>query len=267
MLEQILHIKDKNGISRCILLPSEAEVVFGIQWLEWNSGHNTILDKLEVRYMGDKLGWGLFSHKLIEEGETLGVFTGEIRFQDRDAPVCSEHVFLSDAPHHQFQVIDATKTGNITRFMQHLPTEEMLEDIVIAPQSKTILSDIATANIKKMVVPIGNGNFSEQYVTTQAIQPGQLIGCCYDMHCWLTEPPLLLKKNGGIVDVNDYVYPNKSPRPHNERRYLRNKREAGVLQPKIFKYFVVSLTASLGCYILYKKHMQLEPTQVATPRL
>ena len=103
---------------------SEAEKKFNIQWIEFNSETPKIYHKLQVRFMGSELGWGLFAKMNIESGETLGVFTGKIYMQDRSKIISSDHVFLSDAPDHKFQIVDASDCGNLTRFIQHLPSRE-----------------------------------------------------------------------------------------------------------------------------------------------
>lgn len=201
---QTICIIDEDNLERSISI-KEAEQIFDIKWLEDNSINTALYEKYLIKYMGKELGWGLFSKKQILEGEIIGILTGEIYFQDRNTKVTSTHILLSDAPNNQFQVVDAEKCGNITRFIQHLPTQDILDKIEF--KQPDIKSDVAICNVRHEIIQMDNGIVTEKYSASKTINAGEIIGSNYDPNAWLDKKPCLFKKNGSLIAKELYVYP------------------------------------------------------------
>lgn len=217
---EYLYVVDQNGQSKKLSL-NEIEKLFGIKWLEWDVSDiklikcttqfydisfpdvNEFLNKLEVRYMGKQYGWGLFSRDYIKKGSVIGVFTGVISFQGKNKQITAEHVFISDAPDDKFLIIDGTTCGNITRFLQHLPNANSIEnywfdDVV----DKT---NIAIENVEIAVVELFGASIQTNlFIASRSINPNQIIGCAYDPAFWENSVPAIFKKDGSIIDPKLY---------------------------------------------------------------
>lgn len=203
-----INIIDENQ-KQFHLSTEQAEKKFDIKWTEFpETAIENNYDKLQVRYMGGKLGWGLFTLKDFNEGERIGVFSGDVSFQPRSQKLTSSHIFLSDAPDNQFQVIDASNAGNLTRFIQHLPTAAVLDKITFNdPQTK---EKVATCNIKHNIIQLSENIKTEEYVAQRAIKTGEILGSSYHEMAWLDKTPLLLEKDGTIIESSHYSYPQKN---------------------------------------------------------
>jgi len=169
--------------------------------------------------MGNTLGWGLFSRKYIPKETVLGIFTGELRYQKRSSPIQSEHVFLKDHGQDVFQVIDASSSGNITRFLQHLPSAEIIKKIKI---DSSVIDKVAIDNVGKKLHQLPSGVFTEIYYTKKNIEPNEIVGCCYDPQFWQDQKPLLLNKQGAIIGRHLYQYLTPDVNSITRRYYREN---------------------------------------------
>lgn len=203
-----IHIIDETQ-KQFHLSVEQAEKKFGIIWTEFpETAIENNYDKLQVRYMGEMLGWGLFALEDFSEGERIGVFSGDVSFQPRSQKITSSHIFLSDAPENQFQIVDASNAGNLTRFIQHLPTAAVLDKITFNdPQTK---EKVATCNIKHNLIQLSENIKTEEYVAQRAIKAGEILGSSYHEIAWLEKMPLLIEKNGTIIESSHYSYPQKN---------------------------------------------------------
>lgn len=201
---QSINIIDESNVERSLSV-KEAEEKFGIKWLEENSINTVFYEKFLIKYMGKELGWGLFAKKQIHKDEIIGILTGEIYFQDRNKKITSTHILLSDAPNNQFQVVDAETCGNFTRFIQHLPTQAILDKIEF--KQPEIKSDVAICNVRHEIIQLNNSIVTEKYIASKTIYAGEIIGSNYDPNAWLDKKPCLFKKNGSLIAKEVYVYP------------------------------------------------------------
>jgi hypothetical protein len=199
---------------------NDAEKLFGINWIELDEKNLGILEFVEIHYMGKTLGWGLFSKKQIPANTILGIFSGEIRYQSRTAPIASEHVFLKDYKNNQFQVVDASRSGNITRFLQHLPSKNIIMNLKV---EDAIKMQIAAENVKKELHEITSDIYTERYITTEVIEAGTIIGCCYDQQFWYGKSPCYLSKTGAVLHIEDTSY-NKDGHQRPMRNYIPENR-------------------------------------------
>lgn len=193
----VINLIDEDKVEKYISIKTFEEK-FGITWLEHDITHQNMYQKLQIRYMGAILGWGLFAREDIQAGEIIGIFTGEVYFQDRHAAITSKHVFLSDAPNNQFQVVDATTCGNLTRFIQHLPTKEVLNRFF--PNADSVTSKIATNNITHRIIHLTDAIVTEEYSAQRLIKAGEVLGSNYSDFAWLEKAPLFLEQDGAIFE-------------------------------------------------------------------
>jgi hypothetical protein len=217
---EFLYVVDKNGQSKKLSL-NKIEKLFGIKWLEWDTSDikfikcstqfddisfpdvNEFLNKLEVRYMGKQYGWGLFSRDYIKKGSVIGVFTGVISFQERNKYITSEHVFISDAPDNKFLIIDGTTCGNITRFLQHLPNMDSIENYWF--DNVVDKTNIAVENVEVAIVELfGESVQTNLFIASRSINPNEIIGCAYDPASWESSLPAIFNKNGTVIDQKFY---------------------------------------------------------------
>jgi len=226
---EFLYVVDQNGQSKKLSL-NEIEKLFGIKWLEWDISDikfikcltpfwdisfldvNEFLNKLEVRYMGKQYGWGLFSRDYIKKGSVIGVFTGVISFQERNKQITSEHVFISDAPDNKFLIIDGTTCGNITRFLQHLPNIDSIENYCF--DNTVDKTNIALENVEIAVVELfGASVQTNLFIASRSINPNEIIGCAYDSASWENSAPAIFKKDGTVIDQKFYKILGKEFKP------------------------------------------------------
>lgn len=77
--------------------------------------------KISIRWINDILGYGIFAEEDIFPGSYIGEYTGLVRkrkkFRDRKNEYCFEYT-IGDWIGNPF-IIDAQKTGNFTRFINH----------------------------------------------------------------------------------------------------------------------------------------------------
>lgn len=216
-----LHVVDQNTQSKKLLL-DEVEKLFDIKWLEWDISDmqliksstpfsdmsfsndlNKLLNKLEVRYMGKKHGWGLFARGYITKGSVIGVFTGTVALQERNKQITAEHVFISDTPDGKFLIIDGSTCGNVTRFLQHLPSIDNIKDYWFADGVDK--SNVAVENVEVIVIELfGASVQTNLFVASRSINRNEIIGCAYDPAFWESGAPTLFSKGGSVIDQKLY---------------------------------------------------------------
>ena len=172
---------------------------------------------LIVAKMSDNVGCGVFLNPkadVIEVDEIIAIYAGFYKsFDDR-----KEHEdYAFDLPQHPIfslknqlnsGFVDAKHVGNISRFIQDLPTQEELKDLYQLPAKK--LSCIATANIKGVLTYYKN--FPVIYlIATRKIQPSEQLGFSYGKGYWARAELLknikrfLFDNNGQLIKPDKYI--------------------------------------------------------------
>ena len=224
---QWIYIVDEFSIQRKISI-LEAEGLFNIKWLEWDrkdinpieksfpshvtpkllNNSNEVLNDLEIRFMNKQYGWGLFARGYIEKGSIIGVFTGIVSLQDRQVPIVAEHIFLYDAPNNNFGIVDGTRQGNITRFLQHLPREENIKEYNFDPAIDK--ANVAVENVEAIVVSLALGSIKTNlFITSRDIYANEIIGCSYDPAFWEGKTPTFFRKDGSVIASQFYYKTRK----------------------------------------------------------
>lgn len=79
------------------------------------------LPKINIQWLGEELGFGVFAEKDILPGQFIGEYTGLVRkrkrFADKKNHYCFEYT-IGDWRRNPY-IIDAEKQGNHTRFINH----------------------------------------------------------------------------------------------------------------------------------------------------
>jgi len=196
-----LFIRDAAQVRKKLVI-TQAEELLGIKWLEWSIDGCDVCDNLEICYMNNYCGWGLFAKEKISKGKLIGFFTGEIRLQQTNKIPASENVFFSISNDGMI-IVDATQCGNVTRYLQHLPNRETLCQYEFRTTKE---SEIATQNIHAEIVTFGDV-VTVRFCASEDIEPGHIIGCPYD----LPEPDYFqnkklnfFKKNGDVIDPHPH---------------------------------------------------------------
>ncbi|HEX2583119.1 MAG TPA: SET domain-containing protein-lysine N-methyltransferase [Chlamydiales bacterium] len=100
--------------------PSEEAVKLGTQFIELIKA--AYIPDVSVRWVGENVGYGLFAEEVIETGNYVGEYTGQVRENDIRRYLeplnnyCYEYPVV-DSVGRSF-VIDANQ-GNLTRFINH----------------------------------------------------------------------------------------------------------------------------------------------------
>lgn len=180
-----------------------------------------LLSKLCLHKMSNAAGMSVFAKDTMSAGEFLCLYAGELRNppsqDDHSYPYGCNHfnrLFLTAAEEKKYYrnlykhsmysnykyrknatgLVDASKSGNISRFMQHLPTDTELKIMDI---NEKLIPQIATENIEFEDV-----SYMDQDVmllrTTRIIMSGEQVGFSYGLDYWLNSrlPFFLFNKKG-----------------------------------------------------------------------
>jgi hypothetical protein len=203
--------------NRSLLTTSDADLIIENHL----SFPDKLLSKLCLHKMSNVAGMSVFAKDAMSVGEFLCLYAGELRNppsqDDHSYPYGCNHfnrLFLTATDEKKYSrnlskhsmhsndkyrkkaigLVDAGKSGNISRFMQHLPTEAELKIMGI---NEKLLPQIATANIE-----FEDATYMDQDVmllrTTRTITPSEQIGFSYGLDYWLNSglPFFLFNKNG-----------------------------------------------------------------------
>jgi hypothetical protein len=79
-------------------------------------------EKVEIRWLGGKLGYGLFAKKDLKKGEIIGRYTGILTLTEKTQD--KSYAFeWPGTPYEGICTIDGREIGNYTRFMNHTTVE------------------------------------------------------------------------------------------------------------------------------------------------
>jgi hypothetical protein len=211
-----VHIRDKNAVQKTLSL-SKAEKFLKLKWLEWDinyakviypsenfvdlaSYNVSIVEKLLVRYMDPRCGWGLFAKDHITKGTIICVFTGIIKLENEIKSKDGESVFISGmTSDDRYLIIDGTDCGNITKFLQHLPKQDQVTKYRFDSDINPL--EIATENVTLAIISALSGLQTAIYIATEDIPPNTIIGCTYRESFWEGRKPLFFRKDGTILSA------------------------------------------------------------------
>lgn len=164
--------------------------------------------------MGPSSGCGVCAIRGFKIGDTAILYTGELlpsneitkensfyRIQTAERMFLTETELdlLTDAEVYKqmdkkMGITDAERYGNISRFLQHLPTQEELSEMKI-PQE--LQAEIAIANLNPCRIKY-RGSWGTSLKVVREIKPGDLVGYSYgyDYWCNLQKPLILFNKKG-----------------------------------------------------------------------
>jgi hypothetical protein len=230
---------DKFKVRRTVLL-SQLGVFTGRRWLdldylsinesitadshlqEYLTNPFKILKSLEIRYMNDQVGYGLYASEDIPRNTIIGFVTGEIKkFKAEDIGFDSNdptaHIKSGSVTYDSYgnvYIIDSSKQSNHTHYIQHLPSSETVKRLPIDKNEKIML---CTSNLSEHELKYNELDLT-YFKTNRIIRANELIGCSYrtngneagmKSYCFF-------KKNGEIVDQSTLIkasdYPKKKLR-------------------------------------------------------
>lgn len=166
---------------------------------------NPITDRLEIRFINDTVGHGVFARENIQAGTIIGIYAG-----DTWPRSCKKYEVIYDGVKHycrlmwrggrdndreysygnisavddnkvptELRIVNARYFGNITRFLQHFPT---IDEV---PNALRGDSDLATANVE-FGATLFHG-FRLYYLKTKRdINKGEPLGISYGFGYWMT---------------------------------------------------------------------------------
>lgn len=181
---------------------------FGME--NWVENASVVAPPMVICFMGDNVGYGVFSLTYIKKGKCLGVYAGE-RF-----PLTEEHKLkganfdnIKNRPYVFIDakkgcVIDSRKIGGITRFFQYLPENELMQRYEFSKGAEAIA-------ISNMQVGYQDGiTFPLMYVSRD-ISPFEQLGWSYGgndlSYSALMAQFCFFYKDGSIVNPADYSSP------------------------------------------------------------
>lgn len=125
-----------------------------------------------VKWVSEKVGYGVFADRDIREGDFLGEYVGELRLVNNDADdedLDYAWFYTLDAPDSRKLVIDGKKQGNELRFINHSPNPNTAKIDVLGEDGAFHICYIAIKDIKKgrqLTVSYG-----DEYWTSREIDP------------------------------------------------------------------------------------------------
>jgi hypothetical protein len=142
-----------------------------------------ITRSLEIRYMGDKVGYGLFAAANIPKNTVIGFVSGEFKkwhsnevvFDPKNPTTLIESGQVSYDDYGNIYIIDSSRKSNHTHYVQHLPSKEMLSELNI------INSNIATSNLSEQLFPHDGFEYT-YFCANRDIKHGEMIGCSYQIN-------------------------------------------------------------------------------------
>ncbi len=84
-------------------------------------GTDLYAQRVEARFIDDKVGYGVFAKKRIPKGTVLGMYTGKLKLLAGDSH--SKYLFSFHAKALKDVLIDGKNTGNWTGLMNHSPAK------------------------------------------------------------------------------------------------------------------------------------------------
>jgi len=172
---------------------------------------SSILEKLEIRYMNDQVGHGLYATKEIPKDTVIGFVSGkltklsatEVDFDPKNPTTLIQSGTVSYDDFGNIYIVDSSKKSNHTHYIQHLPSDKMLLELDITEENREMIS---TGNLSEHT--LNHKGFDLTYFCTDRdIKEGELIGCPYQVntneikmhehdYCFFT-------KDGKIITYND----------------------------------------------------------------
>ncbi len=87
---------------------------------------------ITVRWMGDKIGYGVFTNRPLKKWKFIGEYSGNLRRRNLIFPNVNDYCFMYPREWIAFKAftIDSVKQGNFTRFINHRD-EPNLESVAV----------------------------------------------------------------------------------------------------------------------------------------
>jgi|GEM_PF-2268321 len=183
--------------------PEQFAKEIGFEWLDTPHSmfeQGGILQNLVI-CKKNTVGYGVFASAEIPKGTIIGRYAAKKQsfaspeeffqtYSAKDSSYCLDV---------EGKVYDAKEAGNMTRFINHAPTEQELESFVIDP---TIREAVATDNLEPLLV---EGEIILR--TKQKILPNQELFLSYGINYWqkIGKPCFLFDKQGAILDSSLYM--------------------------------------------------------------
>ncbi|MFN7094574.1 MAG: SET domain-containing protein-lysine N-methyltransferase, partial [Burkholderiales bacterium] len=198
---------------------------------------NNPLQSAVICDMGE-VGYGLFASKDIAPGTVLFMYSGQVEIvgkqsiQDYYASSWLLGIDLKDKQFQQLQaknvnpLISSAKVGNLSRFMQHLPSslDNELGDIIFT--DKNSLNAIATNNVQFCTMIINNTPTLVCW-TENGIEKHEQIGFSYGRNYWNfgSREPLYFDKMGAVIPTHSYTYKSNLIRAKRLNLYRQGLRD------------------------------------------
>lgn len=208
------HVAKKTSIYK-------VESKWNYTWLEWDYAttfssikfENTkvagylqsplkILNCLTIKYMDIRCGSGMFTRQKIYEDDVVGIFTGKhFKCKTKKYDKMNLHsAFAYSISDDETMVTDGSLNGNVTRFVQDLPTKEELNDYQFDDSVK--IQNIATENLAAEIFPFNDLQIL-YFFASRNINIGEIMGCAYGKEWWNNHPKitrLFFFKNGDVIE-------------------------------------------------------------------
>ncbi len=152
--------------------------------------------KLVICKMGS-VGHGVFAMVAIPKDYILGLYAGVI---ENNPNKKSEYSFALG----NGIKLNATEYGNITRFIQHMPTKEILSKQYTMKEE--VAEKVATANVECRSIKLNDDTFVKAFITSRDIEQNEQLGICYSLeqdHLIWTE--IFNKTTYQIIPFFNYV--------------------------------------------------------------
>lgn len=169
--------------------------------IEYILNPETIYDFLEIKFIDDIAGHGLFAKQDIAKDTVIGILTGHIITDatDREA----SHSGQTLKTEADYSIIDSHHGGNQTHYIQHLPSQTALEKYCGHLDNE----EIATSNLLAFDVETMDGFVLTYFKTARQISAGEIMGCPYETATGeqTMDGLYFFTKQGSICDISQSI--------------------------------------------------------------
>lgn len=176
-----------------------------------------ITKSLEIRYMNDVVGYGLFAAENITKDTIIGFISGELKkihssevnFDIKNPTALIESGQVSYDDDGNIYIIDSSKKSNHTHYIQHLPSTNYLVALGIKS------SIIATNNLSEYTLQYEGFDLTF-FRANRDIEIGEIIGCPY-------------QNNSDEMDMNRYSFFSKKGKMLNNKTIIDSSNNADLI--------------------------------------